>query len=90
MSALWRALPLTASVLLPLGCGPLCDPGHRCAVAAGQAGPAAITVCDGSDFRACGDGNRGATITCGTMERRAICTPSGWTFENTGVPPPNQ
>ena len=65
--------------LAQAGCGPHCDRAHVCAV---DGRPPNVEVCDGDEFRTCGNGNRGAQIDCGEAPRRAVCTLDGWTFEN--------
>jgi len=76
-------LALAASALaLAVGlgaCGSICNGQNVCAVTgAGDD----VQVCDGGDFRPCGDGNRGQTLVCSRDFKRAVCTSKGWTFEN--------
>ena len=68
---------------LLLGCGPVCDSSNKCAV---SGHPPDVRVCDGSDFRSCGDGNRGQQVGCTNSPKQAVCTPDGWAFENATLP----
>ena len=68
------ALALTSLV----GCGQPCDSEHLCDV------DSDAKVCDGKNFSSCGDSNRGERIECVRTPRAAVCTPTGWTYDNTG------
>jgi hypothetical protein len=69
---------LVATTLAAAGCGSICNGQNVCAVTGSGDD---IQVCDGGDFRGCGDGNRGQVIQCAQDFRRAVCTTNGWTFE---------
>ncbi len=74
-----RLLALSAT-LLGVGCGALCNTDNACAVT----GMAPDTqVCDGSNFVSCDDSNRGKVVSCPLSNRRATCSPNGWTFDTT-------
>ena len=60
------------------GCGALCNTDNACAT---TGMPGSIQICDGSDFKSCGDSNRGQTVLCPKIAERAICSPNGWTVE---------
>ena len=70
------ALALTPSAVGLAGCGTPCDASHQCVLDTSQA------LCDGTSYVACSDSNRNEEVTCvGTTPRKAVCTPSGWSFE---------
>jgi hypothetical protein len=71
-------LLLAASAIALAGCGSICNAQNLCAVTGSGDD---VQVCDGGDFRACGDGNRGQVINCPRDFKRAVCTTNGWTFE---------
>jgi hypothetical protein len=77
-----RFLSMLLLLLVP-ACGPPCDNANRCAV---SGHPPDVRVCDGEEYRQCGDGNRGQVVSCVSSPKEAICTPGGWTFENASLP----
>ena len=58
------------------GCGAPCDTNSVCAVDQNN------LVCDGTGFIECGDGNRGQSIPCAHRPEVAICTSTGWTWQD--------
>lgn len=58
------------------GCGQPCDSNHVCNVDSDG------LLCDGHDYKACDDSDRGQMIGCAPQQRLAICTPNGWTFQD--------
>jgi hypothetical protein len=75
---------LVSGLFTAAACGPRCDHSSVCAVVGAGT---AEQVCDGSDYRSCGDSNRGQMIPCVHTPQTAECTPTGWTFTTT--PPPS-
>ena len=73
------------SAVVSGGCAPPCGGGDVCAVT-GRDGD--TEVCDGDHWRTCGtkDGNHGLTIACSASQKVAVCTPTGWTFEDGPAP----
>ncbi len=65
---------------LAAGCGPRCDQSSLCAVVGTGDN---IQICDGNDYKSCGDNNRGQTIPCVHQQQVAECSPTGWTFLST-------
>jgi hypothetical protein len=66
--------------LAGFGCTPPCNHDAICSI---HGTPPNTTVCDGSDYKGCGDGNRGQVIGCVHTNEQAVCTVDGWTFEPT-------
>jgi len=64
---------------LSSACGPRCATESVCAVLGSGAN---FEVCNGDDWVACDDSTRGVAIACVNSPRTAVCSPSGWTFEN--------
>lgn len=58
------------------GCGQPCDSSHICNVDSDG------LLCDGNDYKACDDSNRGQMIGCQNSPRIAVCTNDGWTFQD--------
>jgi hypothetical protein len=58
------------------GCGQPCDTYHVCNLDSDG------LLCDGSDYRACDDSDRGKTVGCPALKKIAICSPTGWTFQD--------
>ena len=84
MFARWALSLVVFAVALAAGCGPNCNQASVCAVIGTGAD---IRVCDGGDYRDCGNGNRGQTVSCSQRAEVAICTTTGWTFVPTGNGP---
>jgi hypothetical protein len=74
---------LVSILLFAAACGPLCDRSSKCALTGHGSD---VQLCDGSDFRSCGDGNRGQVVTCDKSPQEAVCAPSGWAFQNNESP----
>jgi hypothetical protein len=70
------------SILVPVAgvglsaCGQPCDDSHICALDTDN------QLCDGDSYVACSGGNRNQRVTCQKTPKVAVCSPSGWTFEN--------
>lgn len=73
--ALAAAAVLATGALLG-ACAQPCDNDHRCAVNSEGA------VCNGNHYSVCDDSNRAERFVCVGGQRAAVCTASGWTFEN--------
>jgi len=58
------------------GCSQPCDADHVCAVDSDG------NLCDGSNWTACDAQAQGKTVRCAAEMKIAVCTPSGWTFQN--------
>ena len=78
MRATLLSLGLLISSAAFLGCGQPCDTDHVCDL------DSEGKICDGTTATTCGDGNRGQRIPCVRTPRTAVCTPTGWTFDNSG------
>jgi hypothetical protein len=65
-----------AALLGVAGCGQPCDASHVCNLDTDG------LLCDGSNFTACDDGTRGKTVGCPQLKKVAICSPTGWTFQD--------
>jgi hypothetical protein len=63
-----------------LGCDSPCRKGGECSVV-GMGREA--RVCDGDNYRECGDKNRGQVIGCVARPQEAVCTIDGWAFQPT-------
>ena len=72
------SLGLALVSLTAAGCGQPCDADHTCDLDGDG------KICDGHDFVTCADANRGKRIECGRTPRAAVCSPSGWAYDNTG------
>jgi hypothetical protein len=81
----WMSLLFVAATAVAIGCQPPCNGGDVCSVT-GRGGD--TEVCDGDHWRTCGtdDGNHGLRISCATTAKVAVCTTSGWTFEDAPTP----
>jgi hypothetical protein len=76
-----RSIAFLAFALAALaGCTQPCDHDHLCALDVDNA------LCDGSNYLVCDATVRGKTVACGNGPRVAVCTPDGWTFENSAPP----
>jgi hypothetical protein len=76
---------LAATIVATAGCVSPCRSNEVCSVT-GRDGD--TQVCDGDHWRTCGadDGNHGLRIACRTQPKTAVCTPTGWTFEDGPAP----
>ena len=61
---------------LQTACSQPCDTDHLCAFNTDN------ELCDGTSFVACGGGNRNQRVPCVRTPKTAVCTPTGWTFDN--------
>jgi hypothetical protein len=66
------------ALVFAVGCGGVCGHSNACAV---EGQPPDLKICDGSDYRSCGDGNRGQAVSCVHGAQQAVCTLEGWTFQ---------
>ena len=78
-------LALAAAAGALAGSFPLAGCGDGCQAACDFEDQDATRICDGDNFRTCFEGSRGDVIACdGTLSgQRAVCTPEGWTIEDT-------
>jgi hypothetical protein len=85
MQRLLKRWLCAATAVALVGCAAPCGGGDVCAVT-GHDGD--TQVCDGDHWRTCGtdDGNHGLRIACESSPKVAVCTPSGWTFEDRPAP----
>ena len=84
-----RTLALAALVLAAApaaGCAPACDMEHVCSLIGEGAGDPKSEVCDGKNYFPCDYSITGRRIQCTVAgkptPRFAVCTATGWTFEN--------
>ncbi len=60
------------------GCGEPCNASSQCALSTDH------TLCDGEAWLACDPSAVGKEVVCAASHKTAVCTPDGWTFQNSG------